>query len=735
MAGDDVNKDRVEQLENSLKQFRETIQNSLQQITQTTHENDERRNPRGPRLSRGRRNDQPQRQCIQPHGEDSDVEDEFEDGWNGGIHWMSELDTFFKFYEIPMGSPVDLVAYKLKGVLILGGKICNSFVNDKANYLSLVGREWSKSYVKVYTAEFHRLSSRKDLSETESEQVTRGAIVLTRWIEKIESVQDMSGCNIDQKVKYTTCSFVGKALTWWNSDIRKLSRKVVFMWMTNVNYYVLWNHVMVGAGHAAYTDRFYELARLVPHLMTLENRKIERYMHGLAPQIRGMVVAMEPKTMQKAVQIFGVLIDEAIRNGSIKKVEKKRKCGGEEKIRVLGPSVPPATPIMHPEGLVVHASTVTARVILGSDIWYQEPQGNKLSVVKCNQVNVQFLQQLQPEWSRSNATTRHKGKEIAKPITPPSESASEEDNDPEQAQKDKELLGIRGIDCCMGLESQKGYRLHVSHGEMLIVVKSYMEKIQEVSNADSRQQYSEPLERQAVRNTNVIKPGVIHRTNVSRSQLRSTQMIDKVVPNNIQVKDKKIEVEDHHRISSISNKKMMLYEKTSKAWKWWIEQQCPSGYKWVPKTKMKWVPKVRNENVKNKIVQLILFIVDSGCTKHMTGNQTLLCNFVKKYLGTVCFGNDPFALILGYGDLVQRNIMINMVYYIEGLNHNLFSVGQFYDVDLEIAFRKSTCFVRDLQGNNLLTGNRGSDLYTISLQEMTSSTPICLMDKASPTQA
>ncbi|GJU56023.1 retrovirus-related pol polyprotein from transposon TNT 1-94 [Tanacetum coccineum] len=111
------------------------------------------------------------------------------------------------------------------------------------------------------------------------------------------------------------------------------------------------------------------------------------------------------------------------------------------------------------------------------------------------------------------------------------------------------------------------------------------------------------------------------------------------------------------------------------------------------------------------IVQLILFIVDSGCTKHMTGNLSLLCNFVEKYLGTVRFGNDQFAPILGYGDLVQGNITIKRVYYVEGLNHNLFS------------------------GNELLTGNRGADLYTISLQETTSSTPICLMAKASPTQA
>nr|GFB12959.1 integrase, catalytic region, zinc finger, CCHC-type, peptidase aspartic, catalytic [Tanacetum cinerariifolium] len=102
-------------------------------------------------------------------------------------------------------------------------------------------------------------------------------------------------------------------------------------------------------------------------------------------------------------------------------------------------------------------------------------------------------------------------------------------------------------------------------------------------------------------------------------------------------------------------------------------------------------------------VQLILFIVESGCTKHMTGNLKLLCNFVKKFLGAVRFGNDQFAPILGYGDLVQGNITINRVYYVKGLNHNLFSVGQFYDADLEVAFQKSTCFVRDLKGNDLLT--------------------------------
>ncbi|GJV40970.1 reverse transcriptase domain-containing protein [Tanacetum coccineum] len=145
-----------------------------------------------------------------------------------------------------------------------------------------------------------------------------GAIVLTRWIEKIESVHDMSGCSIDQKVKYTAGSFVGKALTWWNSQICTLSQKVAVSMSWNDFKFImiqefcpsyemqkleseLWNHAMVGVGHAAYTNRFHELARLVPHLVTPESRMIERYVYGLALQIRGMVVATEPKTIQKDV--------------------------------------------------------------------------------------------------------------------------------------------------------------------------------------------------------------------------------------------------------------------------------------------------------------------------------------------------------------------------------------------------------------------------------------------------
>ncbi|GJY93451.1 retrovirus-related pol polyprotein from transposon TNT 1-94, partial [Tanacetum coccineum] len=95
----------------------------------------------------------------------------------------------------------------------------------------------------------------------------------------------------------------------------------------------------------------------------------------------------------------------------------------------------------------------------------------------------------------------------------------------------------------------------------------------------------------------------------------------------------------------------------------------------------------------SKVIQLVLWIVDSGCSKHMTGNLQLLRNFIEKFIGTVRFGNDHFTAITGYGDYVQVNLTICHVYYVEGLGHNLFSVGQFCDGDLEMAASSPVCLM------------------------------------------
>ncbi|GJZ06074.1 retrovirus-related pol polyprotein from transposon TNT 1-94, partial [Tanacetum coccineum] len=94
----------------------------------------------------------------------------------------------------------------------------------------------------------------------------------------------------------------------------------------------------------------------------------------------------------------------------------------------------------------------------------------------------------------------------------------------------------------------------------------------------------------------------------------------------------------------------------------------------------------------------------------MTGDRSRLRNFVKRFIKTVRFGNDHFGAIMGYGDYMIGDSVISKVYYVEGLGHNLFSVRQFCDSDLEVAFRKHSCYVQDTDGVELIKGSCGSNL-------------------------
>ncbi|GJS62094.1 retrovirus-related pol polyprotein from transposon TNT 1-94 [Tanacetum coccineum] len=174
--------------------------------------------------------------------------------------------------------------------------------------------------------------------------------------------------------------------------------------------------------------------------------------------------------------------------------------------------------------------------------------------------------------------------------------------------------------------------------------------------------------------------------------------------------------------------------RTSSLWQKWFESQ--PNVKWTPvNTKPHDNTNPSNTKPLVSVVQIVLWVVNSGCSKHMTGDHSLLRNFIKKFMGTVRFRNDNFAAITGYGEYIHGNITIFHVYYVEGLGHNLFSVGQFCDGDLEVAFRSKTCYVRNLERDDLLTGGRDSNLYTISISDMAASSPICIMSKATLTKS
>nr|GEV05057.1 hypothetical protein [Tanacetum cinerariifolium] len=168
----------------------------------------------------------------------------------------------------------------------------------------------------------------------------------------------------------------------------------------------------------------------------------------------------------------------------------------------------------------------------------------------------------------------------------------------------------------------------------------------------------------------------------------------------------------------------------------------------LPRFSLKWSPSGRSFDLKGKLVtskETNFPNHDKACTSNpqepiKNGFQIQQCFLagypnLSVFLGTVRFGNDHIAAILGYDDLKLGNITITRVYFVEGLGHNLFSVGKFCDADLEVAFSRYNCFIRDLDGVDLLKGNRSTNLYTINLYYMASASPICLMARATPTKS
>ncbi|GJZ77559.1 reverse transcriptase domain-containing protein [Tanacetum coccineum] len=139
-----------------------------------------------------------------------------------------------------------------------------------------------------------------------------GAVALTRWIEKMESVFENSGCIGNQRVSWNDFKAFLVEEFCPSNKMEKLENE-------------FWNHIMVGANHVAYTNKFHELAKLVPHLVTPESSRIKRYIHGLAPQIRGMLRATQPTTIQSAILMARILTDEVIHCGTLTKGNDKRK--------------------------------------------------------------------------------------------------------------------------------------------------------------------------------------------------------------------------------------------------------------------------------------------------------------------------------------------------------------------------------------------------------------------------
>ncbi|GJS58137.1 reverse transcriptase domain-containing protein [Tanacetum coccineum] len=147
---------------------------------------------------------------------------------------------------------------------------------------------------------------------------TEGFVELIQWFEKMETVLSISNCSMENQIKFSTCTLLAGALTWWNSHIRTVGH--------DVSYAMTWTDLK-----KKMTDKYcprVEIKKLEAELWNLkvkESDKIERYVGGLPDMIHESVVASKPKTMQEAIEIAIELMDKKIRTFAERQTENKRK--------------------------------------------------------------------------------------------------------------------------------------------------------------------------------------------------------------------------------------------------------------------------------------------------------------------------------------------------------------------------------------------------------------------------
>ncbi|GJT44236.1 reverse transcriptase domain-containing protein [Tanacetum coccineum] len=169
-----------------------------------------------------------------------------------------------------------------------------------------------------------------------------GVIELIKWFEKMEIVFSISNCSMENQIKFSTCTLLAGALTWWNSYVRTVGHDVAYAmtWIDlkkkMANKYCprgeikkleaeLWNLKVKGTDVIGYNQHFQELALLCVRMFPEESYKIERYVYGLPDMIYGNVVASKPKTMQEEIEIATELMDN--------KIHTFAECHSENKIK------------------------------------------------------------------------------------------------------------------------------------------------------------------------------------------------------------------------------------------------------------------------------------------------------------------------------------------------------------------------------------------------------------------
>ncbi|GJZ11802.1 putative reverse transcriptase domain-containing protein [Tanacetum coccineum] len=171
---------------------------------------------------------------------------------------------------------------------------------------------------------------------------TEGMVDLTRWIEKMESIFNISGYAIKNQVKFATRTLLGAALTWWNSQIRTLGLEAYSMTWEVLKKKMtdkycphgeikkleieLWNLKVKGNDVLSYTERFQVLTLICTKFVANETEKVDKYISGLPDNIYGNVKFARPKTLDETIELANDLMDQKLRTYAERKTDNIRKA-------------------------------------------------------------------------------------------------------------------------------------------------------------------------------------------------------------------------------------------------------------------------------------------------------------------------------------------------------------------------------------------------------------------------
>ncbi|GJZ30169.1 hypothetical protein Tco_0575216 [Tanacetum coccineum] len=151
---------------------------------------------------------------------------------------------------------------------------------------------------------------------------TEGVVGLSQWLEKMESVFHISGCAGDNQVKFTTCTLLGAALTWWNGHVRTLDHDAAYA----MTWGALKKKLMDKYCPKAYTQRFQELALMCTKFLADETEKVDKYISGLPDNIHGNVMSARPKTLDDDIELANDLMDQKLCTYVKRQNDNKRKA-------------------------------------------------------------------------------------------------------------------------------------------------------------------------------------------------------------------------------------------------------------------------------------------------------------------------------------------------------------------------------------------------------------------------